>query len=84
MALEVAVVATRIAGVPDLVRDGNNGLLVDPGDVKGLAAALSRLHRDPCLRERLGAAGRRTIEDRYSFRQRMTKIAQLYDQLLKT
>jgi glycosyltransferase involved in cell wall biosynthesis len=84
MALEVAVVATRIAGVPDLVRDGNNGLLVDPGGVEGLAAALSRLHRDPCLRERLGAAGRRTIEDRYSFRQRMTKIAQLYDRLLKT
>jgi glycosyltransferase involved in cell wall biosynthesis len=82
MALEVPVVATRIAGVPRLVQDGDTGLLVEPGDDAGLAAALARLHDDAGLRGRLGQAGRRVIEQRYSFRQRMARIAELYDRLL--
>jgi glycosyltransferase involved in cell wall biosynthesis len=82
MAFEVPVVATRIAGIPDLVHDGDNGLLVNPGDVDDLATAIMRLHGDAAFRLRLGAAARRTIEERYSFRERMNKIAQLYDRLL--
>jgi glycosyltransferase involved in cell wall biosynthesis len=83
MAVAVPVAATRIAGVPNLIRDGENGLLIPPGDLDALTAALSRLHGDPPLRDRLGAAARRTIEEQYSFRDRMRKIADLYDRLLK-
>jgi glycosyltransferase involved in cell wall biosynthesis len=43
--------------VPDIVRDGETGLLVPAGDVDGLEAALTRLVRDGALRRRLGAAG---------------------------
>ena len=81
MALEVPVVATRIAGVPSLVRDEANGLLVEPGDVGGLAAGIRRLAGDPGLRSRLGQAGRRTIEEGYSFAARMEKIRRVYDDL---
>jgi glycosyltransferase involved in cell wall biosynthesis len=82
MALEVPVVATRIAGIPRLIREEDNGLLIDAGDVEGLAGALNRLLNDASSRSRLGRAARRTIEEQYSFRERMAKIAALYDRLL--
>jgi glycosyltransferase involved in cell wall biosynthesis len=82
MALEVPVVATRIAGIPRLIRDGENGLLIEPGDLEGLTQALARLLDDAGLRSRLGQEGRRTIEAGYSFAARMEKFRALYDQLL--
>lgn len=57
MASGVAVVATPVGAVPDIVRDGETGLLVPVGDVDALEAALTRLFKDPALRQRLGAAG---------------------------
>jgi glycosyltransferase involved in cell wall biosynthesis len=82
MALETPVVATRVAGVPRLVRDGENGLLVEPNAPDQLADALARLLADPALRARLARAGRRTVEDGYSFAARMDKVRALYDGLL--
>jgi glycosyltransferase involved in cell wall biosynthesis len=82
MALEVPVVATRIAGIPRLIRDGENGLLVEPGDEGELGRAVSGLLRSPEERARLSQAGRRTIEAGYSFRARMEKVRALYDRLL--
>jgi len=58
-----AVVATPVNGVNDLVRDGENGLLVPPGDPLALRDALARLTHERGLAERLGAAGRATVED---------------------
>jgi glycosyltransferase involved in cell wall biosynthesis len=49
------VVGSRVGGIPDLVQDGQNGLLVEPGDTDGLAAAIVRLAGDRALAERLGA-----------------------------
>jgi glycogen(starch) synthase len=49
------VVASRIGAIPELIRDGENGLLVTPGSVDDLAAALERLAREPALRQRLVA-----------------------------
>jgi len=82
MALEVPVVATRIAGVPRLIADGANGLLVGPGSVDELAAGLGRLLADAGLRLRLGQAARETVETRFSFASRMEKIRAIYDVLL--
>lgn len=82
MALEVPVVATRVAGVPRLVRDDENGLLIEPGTEAELAGALARLQADAALRARLGKAGRATIESGYSFQARMNKIRDIYDNLL--
>lgn len=82
MALEVPVVATRIAGVPRLIDDQHNGLLIPPGSLDELTLALERLLRDAELRRRLARAGRETIAVRYSFAARMRKIQAIYDELL--
>jgi glycosyltransferase involved in cell wall biosynthesis len=50
------VVASRVGGIPDVVRNGVEGILVEPGDVDELAAALIRVLSDPPLASRLGAA----------------------------
>ena len=81
-ALEVPVVATRIAGVPRLIRDQENGLLIEPGSARELARALTRIHREPELRRELQRAGRRKVETQYSFAGRIDKIRHIYDELL--
>jgi glycosyltransferase involved in cell wall biosynthesis len=82
MAMEVPVVATRVAGIPRLITHGGNGLLVEAGSVSELAGALSSLICDPERRCRLGLAGRSTIETDHSFEVRMRKIRDIYDNLL--
>lgn len=62
MAASLPVVAARAAAVPELVPDGEVGLLVPPRDPESLAAALARLLDDEALRRRLGEAGRRRVE----------------------
>jgi glycosyltransferase involved in cell wall biosynthesis len=57
-----AIVGGNRAGIPDVVRDGENGLLVNPDDAGELAAALLRILSDRGLAERLGAEARRTGE----------------------
>lgn len=64
MASGLAVVATPVGAVPDIVRDGETGLLVPVGDAEALAAALTRLVEDQPLRQRLGAAGLRLHRER--------------------
>lgn len=56
LAVGTPVIATAVGGVPEIVRDGENGLLVAPGDAAGLADAVRRLAAEPGLRERLAAA----------------------------
>jgi glycosyltransferase involved in cell wall biosynthesis len=65
MSTGVPVVATSIMGVPELVRDGESGLLVPPARADALAEALIRLLRDPELRRRLAAEGRRRVAGDY-------------------
>ena len=82
MALEVPVVATRVNGVPRLIQDGRNGLLVDPGDGDGLTNALAGLLKNQALREVLAKAARRVVETRYSFATRIDRLTRIYDELL--
>jgi glycosyltransferase involved in cell wall biosynthesis len=62
-----AVVASRVAGIPDVVEDGVNGVLVAAGDAEALAAALQRLARDPAERERLGRQARARASERHGW-----------------
>ena len=66
MAHACPVIATDVLGVDELVRDGESGLRVAPGDVAALRSALARLRDEPGLAERLGSAARRVAE-RYSW-----------------
>jgi glycosyltransferase involved in cell wall biosynthesis len=65
MAVGVPVVSAAISGIPELVEDGQTGLLVKPEDPPALADAVERLLRDPTLRRALAVAARRRIEDRF-------------------
>jgi glycosyltransferase involved in cell wall biosynthesis len=56
---QLPVVASRVGGVPDIVREGENGILIEAGRVDQLCAAILRLHDDAELRRALGEAGRR-------------------------
>jgi glycosyltransferase involved in cell wall biosynthesis len=57
-----AVVGSGVGGIPDVVADGETGILVPPGDAGALADALVRVLSDPALAERLGAEGRTRVE----------------------
>ncbi len=76
------VVATRVGGVPDVVRDGEDGFLVAPGDIDALADRLARLAADPDLRSRLGSAGRARVVPRYSVERLIDDVDELYRSLL--
>ena len=76
------VVATRVGGVPDVVRDGIDGFLVAPGDTDAAAERLAELVRDPVLRARLGDAGRSDARARYSVARLVDDVDRLYQSLL--
>ena len=67
MAAGKPLIATRVGGLPQLVRDGENGLLVEEKDPVALAAAILSLANDPALRARLGANAREEIRERRSW-----------------
>ncbi len=78
MALGKPVVASRIAGVPLVIEDGVNGLLCPAGDADALAAAVAGLLADPPRREALGRAGRRSVEERFNWREVARRFVALF------
>jgi glycosyltransferase involved in cell wall biosynthesis len=76
------VVATRVGGVPDVVRDGEDGFLVEAGATDELAERLARLARDPQLRERMGSEGRARVLPRYAVDRLVDDVDRLYRSLL--
>jgi glycosyltransferase involved in cell wall biosynthesis len=79
MASGVAVVASDLSGIPELVADGRNGLLVPPGDAPALAEAIRRLLGDPELRRQLGANGRATVVEEFDVRRNAAQLAHLLE-----
>jgi glycosyltransferase involved in cell wall biosynthesis len=84
MALGVPVVATAVGGVPQLIDEDHEGLLIPPGSVHDLVVALDCLLSDATQRDRLGRAGRNKVETRYSFAARMARLRSFYDELLRS
>jgi glycosyltransferase involved in cell wall biosynthesis len=82
MGAGLPVVSTSVAGIPELVLDGETGLLVPPGDVPALGAALARLVRSGDDRARLGRAGRAFVLPRFGIDGYVAGITGLYDRLL--
>jgi colanic acid/amylovoran biosynthesis glycosyltransferase len=84
MAMEIPVIATGITGIPELIRDGVDGLLVMPSDVAALAAAIARLIDEPLLRRGLGLAGRLRVIDRYNLAVNVGRLAAVFARRLRT
>ncbi len=78
MALGKPVVATSVAGNPELVEDGVSGILVPPRDIAMLAAAISRLLRDPELAHHFGAAAQERVRLNFSTAARIARLEALY------
>jgi glycosyltransferase involved in cell wall biosynthesis len=78
------VVATRVGGVPDVVRDGIDGFLVEVGDVDALAERLAELAREPARRAQMGSAARARVFERYSVDRLVSDVDRLYKTLLGT
>ncbi|HEX5038602.1 MAG TPA: glycosyltransferase family 4 protein, partial [Candidatus Limnocylindria bacterium] len=82
MARRVPVVASAVGGIPEVITSGTDGLLVPPGDAAALADAITALLTDDELRERIGAAGYRTVVERYSIDAQVRRTELVYDEEL--
>jgi glycosyltransferase involved in cell wall biosynthesis len=77
MAMEVPCVATWVAGVPELIRDGIDGLLVPPAHPEALASAIMRLMDDPALAVRLGRSGRERVIECYNLARNVERLGKV-------
>ena len=82
MAAGKPLVATRVGGLPEVVRPGETGLLVDEKDAEALAAAIVTLTRDPEMRARMGSAGRALIRDSMTWDKVAERFEAVYQRVL--
>lgn len=82
LACELPVVASRLSGIPELIRDEQTGLLVEPRDAAALAAAIERLQADPRLARRLGRAGRALVLKEFDQAENAARLAALFERSL--
>lgn len=78
MAAGKPAIVTPVGGIPTLVKDEQNGLLVTPGDEDAIAKALDRLLADTSLREQLGRAARESIQRDYSIEAAIARLDTFY------
>jgi glycosyltransferase involved in cell wall biosynthesis len=81
MASGIPIVGSDLGGIPDIVKDGENGLLAKPGDQQSLANVLLRLLKDDDLRQKMGNNGRKKVED-YSWDKIAKETENLYKDIL--
>ena len=83
MAAGLPVIATAVGGLPEVVTDGDNGLLIPPRDAAALAGALERLLADPALAQRLGANAREHVREHFSLDRLGREINEIYGELVE-
>jgi glycosyltransferase involved in cell wall biosynthesis len=79
MARGVPVIASRVGGIPEVVAEGETGLLVEPGDATELAAALARLLGDADERRRLGENGRVRAATHFTLENEIDELTSLIE-----
>jgi glycosyltransferase involved in cell wall biosynthesis len=82
MACGVPVIATRGGATEEIVREGETGLLVPPGDAERLAEAILALLRNPQRSTQMGRSARAWVEGAFDVRAQIRRIEELYDSLL--
>jgi glycosyltransferase involved in cell wall biosynthesis len=83
MAMAKPMVATRVGGIPDIIRDGVNGLLIPPEDPQALAGALLTLLDDRAYAVRLGKKAQELIREKYSADQMAEEVSQVYRKMFE-
>lgn len=84
MAMEIPCVTTHITGIPELIRNGTDGLLVAPGDVDALAAALAKLMDDRSLRDAIGRHGRQRVLENFDLSRNVAKLSEILTENIKS
>jgi N-acetyl-alpha-D-glucosaminyl L-malate synthase BshA len=82
MACETPAVATRVGGVPEVIKDGENGLLFGVGDVDGMAEAAIALLSDPARHEAMCRAARKTAQDHFCATRILPQYVRYYESLI--
>jgi glycosyltransferase involved in cell wall biosynthesis len=77
------VISTKVGGIPELVTDNENGLLVDPADAEQLADAIIRLLQDPIFAEKLGRQGRQLMVEKFAWPHATKEVVALYNKVSK-
>jgi len=83
MAMERPIVATHVEGIPEVVKDGETGILVEPRDPDGLANAICTLLADPELRQQMGHAGRRRVQAMFTVEEMVHRYDELFESLVR-
>jgi glycosyltransferase involved in cell wall biosynthesis len=83
MGAGLPVVGTRVSGTTDVVEDGENGILVAPGDSQALVPAIIELYRQPETSRRLGEAARLTVAEKHSQEAMLRRLEQIYLKILE-
>jgi glycosyltransferase involved in cell wall biosynthesis len=83
MACAKPIVASRIGHVPQLVKDGFNGLLVSPNSISELYTAIMKILQQPALAKRMGLQGRALVEEKYSARQNASVLSEIYENVVR-
>jgi glycosyltransferase involved in cell wall biosynthesis len=78
MAMEIPCVSTTVMGIPELIESGKDGILVPPGNVDELAAALETLIADPALRQKIGKAGRFKVAEQFNLDINVPKLQRAF------
>ena len=82
MASRLPIVATQVGGIPELVIDGETGVLVPPDDADQLADGLCKVLESPQLRKKMGCAGRQRIEETFTLERKLNETEKLYLSML--
>ena len=78
-----AIIATRVGAIPELITDGREGFLIQPGDVEALAERMALLSADGELVRRMGLAARRRVEQEYRLEVMARKVLEIYVEVLE-
>jgi len=84
MAAGLPVIATPVGGIPEVVRDGETGLLVPPNDHKALAEAILKLRQDEGLRTKLGKQAQKWAQENHDVRRLPERVVQVYNRVTTT
>jgi len=82
MAHGIPVIATTVGAIPEVITDGEQGFLIEPGDVQALTECMLKLSNDPELRKTMGLAARRRVEEEFSIDTMVERVMAVYREVL--
>lgn len=78
------IIASRVGGLPEVVLDGETGIMAEPGDIESLVQAMERLIHNPEERAKMGKAGREFVLKHYDWQRNVTQMEEVYYSLIKS